>query len=337
MKLIGDHILTWIDKHFNDYKVRKSSTEIVMANPWGDSGKHLNVSLVEKEIGVGRNKRKGFWVHDWRPGHQEHDGSFFRFVADYKNITYREAAKEVCGVAIDPRSFFNKEKEEEKLPEDVEVTLPDGARSIADESDSTAYKMTANYLESRNISLGEAKQAFIHYDSTSIIFPYVEFGVVVYWMRRSLVGKSFEYPPESIGAAKSEFLYGFDNVEPGSPLIVVESAICSLSIGPGAVATGGDTASKRQVKKARLLNPSSVILGGDNDTPDSHGIRPGIEAILTNHELFRPYFNIFFALPQSPHKDWNDLKVAGIDPRQYIESHMTAATPTSLVMLRNSK
>jgi len=335
MHLTGDHILTWLKKHFDDYKVRKNGVEVVIANPWGDSGKHFNISLVEKEIGTGKDKRKGYWVHDWRPGHQEHDGSFFRFVSDYKNITYRDAVKEVCGIAIDPRTFFNKENEtEEKLPEEVEVALPNSARSIADESDSTAYNMAVNYLKSRAITLEEAKQAFIHYDSTSIILPYVEFGVVVYWMRRSLVGKIFEYPE---GSSKTEFLYGFDNAEPGDPLIVVEAAIDSISIGPGAVATGGATISKRQVRKARSLNPSVVILGGDNDQPDARGIRPGVNAVLDNYELLRPYFEIYFAFPKDPYKDWNDLKVAGIDPQQYIEAHMKPATPTSLVMLRNSR
>ena len=119
--------------------------------------------------------------------------------------------------------------------------------------------------------MDEAKQYYVHYDSVSIIFPYIEFGLVVYWQSRTTAGKTFDFPPDSVGVTKSEFLYGFDYVEPGSTIIVCESIIDAINIGPGAVAMGGADLSEKQVKKIRILNPSNIILAADNDKPDKHG------------------------------------------------------------------
>lgn len=337
-KLTGEMILTWLRGNLSSFKVRKNGTEVVMPNPWGDSGAHFNISLIEKEIGSGTGKRKGFWVHDWRPGHQEHDGSFIRFVQEYKGISFFEAIKEICGSNINPRQWLRRTEAQEEAqeidePEEAIVQLPDGARSFRDQSDTKAYEIALNYLKSREIQLEEAKQHFIHYDSTSIIFPYIEFGTIVYWMRRSLIGKEFLYPSES----KTQFIYGFDQVEPGGPLVAVESIIDSINIGPGAIAYGGANLDVKQVKKIRMLNPGYVVLAGDNDKPDRHGIRPGIEAIWVNYEMVRPYFVTYFVIPPDPHKDWNDLKAVGVDPLHYIEKHKKLATPTSLISLRNPK
>jgi len=93
MRLTSHQVLAWIQKNIPDHKIRKGGQEVVIANPWGDSGKHFNISLVEKRLK--RNRRKGFWVHDWRPGHQQHDGSFIRFVQSYRGCTFLDALKEV--------------------------------------------------------------------------------------------------------------------------------------------------------------------------------------------------------------------------------------------------
>lgn len=338
-RLTGEMILSWVRRNFADFKIRKNGQEIVMPNPWGDSGAHFNISLVEKELK--KRKKKGYWVHDWRPGHQQHDGSFLRFVQDYKGISFHEAVKEVSGGKVDPRLFLKKTEEEpeeeEEGPEEIIVELPEGARPFSEGKGTKAHEIALNYLNSRCITLEEALQHFIHYDSTSIIFPYVEFGMVVYWMRRSLIGKEFQYPPETIGVTKSEFLYNFDQVEPGSPVIAMEAIIDAISVGYGSVAYGGANLDPKQVKKIRMLNPSAVILAGDNDKPDEHGIKPGIEAVWYNYEMLRPFFKVLFAIPDDPHKDWNDVRVAGLDPRQMIKDKMQPATPTSLISLRNSK
>ena len=312
---------------------------MVIANPWGDSGKHFNISLVEKKAKSGRS---GFWVHDWRPGHQQHDGSFLRFVQDYRGCTFFDALKEVCGRNIDPRAYLRSAKESQEkapeIPEETELSLPTGAKRLDTTSDTLAYASATNYLASRAITPQEAKQYYIHYDSVSIIFPYIEFGVVVYWQSRTMVGKMFEFPPDSVGVTKSQFLYGFDYVEPGGLVIICEAIIDAINMGPGAVAIGGAQLGDVQIRKLKILNPSSIILAADNDEPDRHGIRPGISSIGHNYNLLKPYFSdISFSIPPDPHKDWNDVKVAGLDPRNIIESTKKQATLRSIVSLRNIK
>ncbi len=333
-----DNILTWIRRNFSDFKIRKGGQEIVMANPLGDSGRHFNISLVKRE--AKKSKRKDFWVHDWRPGHRELDGSFLSFVQKYKRYTFFDAVKDVCGDDVDPRSWLRNAKKgqrkAEEIPEEVELILPSGANRIDTEADTLAYTFATNYLKSRAISIEDATQHFIHYDSTSIIFPYVELGAIVYWQSRSMAGKGFEFPPDTVGVVKSEFLYGFDFVEPGGILMICESIIDSINIGHGTVAIGGGDMSLKQVKKVRILNPSHIILAADNDEPDERGIRPGVMSIIQNHRLLSPYYSkISYAIPPDPYKDWNDVKVSGLDPRQMIESVQKPATLSSLISLRN--
>jgi hypothetical protein len=338
VKLTKEHVLSWINRNFGANKIRKGGQEIVMANPWGDSGQHFNISLTEV---TSKSGRKGFFVHDWRPGHQQHDGSFLRFVQEYKNCSFVEAFKDVCGKNADPRAYLRaiKERQQEKdqeLPEETEIILPPGSKRIDEPSDAMARELAVNYLNSRAVSIDDAKQHFVHYNSVSIVFPYVEFGVVVYWQSRSMVGKVFEFPPSEIGVTKSEFLYGFDQVEPGGNIIIVESIIDSINIGPGAVAMGGAQLSEKQVKKIRVLNPHEIILGADNDKPDEKGIRPGTASVWYNYNLLKPYFqNVYYCIPNDPYKDWNDMKVAGIHPSEYIEANKKLATLKSMITLRN--
>jgi len=336
--LKSEHILAWIERNFDGYKIRKGGEEIVMANPWGDSGKHFNISLVKRKSK--KSKRKDFWVHDWRPGHREFDGSFIRFVQRFKGCSFVDALKDVCGRGIDPRAYLRRSKESQEkapeIPEESEIELPPGARLIRDVQDTAAYKFATNYLASRCISLDEATQYYIHYDSVSIIFPYVEFGIIVYWQSRSMVGKTFEFPSETVGVTKSEFLYGFDQAEPREPLILCEAIIDAINLGPGTVAMGGADLKNKQLRKIKILNPSEIILAADNDQPDEQGNKAGASSIRCNYNILKPYFqNIYFCMPPDPHKDWNDMKVANLDPLSYIGANKTKATLRSLLALRN--
>lgn len=335
--LTGEKILAWLRRHFHDFKLRKNGQEVVMANPWGDSGKHFNISLTKRSI----HNRSDFWVHDWRPGHQEHDGSFIKFVMSYKNISYVEALREVCGGHVDVRDYLRrsgstkaKEDPKEEL-EDIVVELPASAKKLFESNDSLAYNMAINYLLNRSISEDLMKKYYMHYDATSIIFPYIEYGMLVYWQSRSLVGKMFEFPPESIGVTKSDFLYGFDHVEPHGDIIICEAIIDAISVGDDTVSFGGSHLSSKQVRKIGMLMPSRIVLAGDNDQPDKHGNRAGLQSIYKNYNLLKPYYNnIYYAIPPDPYKDWNDMLVQDINPRQYIDKHAKLIDLRTIISLR---
>lgn len=318
-----DQIETWISKHF-DYKRRKSGAELLINNPFdGDTKFKFNINTVK---GV---------CHDWRPGHQQNDGPFLRFVQNYKRISFVEAIREVCGQEVDLRSIFKSARAKEIQEDEQEIvpdaSLPATAKSFRVESTDKIRSVALNYLMSRNISIETACKYNLHYGVDRIYFPYYEYGVQVYWQARAIYSKTFEFPSLDVTKyGKEYYLYGFDNAEPGQPLIINESIIDSISLGDGAVATGGASMgggdavkSKFQCKKIRAIGPNIVVLAPDRDYE-------GLSSILKNAKLIESICDteLRFIVPPKPFKDWNEMLVkSSYSPRIYIESNMLPITP----------
>jgi len=307
-----EQITTWVIRHFQ-FKSRKSGVELKINNPFdGDDGLHFNINTIKAKC------------HDWRPGHQQYDGSFIRFVQKYKNLTFQEALKDICGNDIDLRDILkpktqNVESEEEKI---IDVSLPDGVKSLRDDTSKMA-KMVVAYLMSRGVNLELAYKFDIHHGGGKIYFPYYEYGAQVYWQARAIHDKIFEFPElGGAGIGKEKFLYGFDNVEPLSILIVVESIFNAITLGDGAVATGGADMSMAQARKIRALNPSIIILAPDRDNT-------GIMSVSKNASTLRSIVNadIQFVIPPKV-KDWNDMWQG--NPRLYVDQNAKPANAVNI-------
>lgn len=288
-----EQIETWIISHFQ-YRKHKNGREYRICNPFdGDQKYKLNINIVK---GV---------CHDWRPGHQNFDGPFVKFVQKFRNISFHEAIREVCGQRLDLQSILKPKKTEEvpEEPQEPSSQLPTSAKPLRSAGENVVRSTALNYLATRGVSLEIAKKYDLHYDSQMIYFPYREYDIPVYWQGRSINGKTFLFPEnDASGSGKAQYLFGFDFAEPGETLLIAESNFNAISLGDGATSSGGAGMSKSQGHKVKALNPGKVILAPDNDYE-------GVMSIMRNADLIALYSSIpcFFALPPSEYKDWNEM------------------------------
>lgn len=314
IRITPQQIINWMARHL-DYKSRKGGTELVLNNPFdGDNGWHMNINTVK---GV---------VHDWRPGHQHFDGSFVRFVQKYKNCSFFEALRDICGQGVDLRAILRPHKVEEieEEPQEPNFELPAGTTPFRKDGDSMIRRIALTYLGSRGITEETAKKYNLHYNANMVYFPYNEYGVQVYWQGRSILGKQFEFPEVTADIGKTSFLYGFDNCEPREPIIINESIIDSITLGDHAAASGGAGMSLKQAKKIRAIGPNIVILAPDRDYEGVMSIQGNLEllsSVLENVEYK-------MVLPPAPFKDWNEMWRE--NPRAYVDANLKPATPPNI-------
>lgn len=300
INLKPEQIEAWVARHF-EYKRRKNGEELLICNPFdGDSNFKFNISTIKKKSK--RSGAEGYWVHDWRPSAQYNSGSFLKFVQKYKGLSFREALRDVCGKEANLKHILKSTKfiKSEEVTETI-LALPGNAVPIQNAKWPKFQAIACKYLLSRGIDLKIAKSFQIHYTPTTIVFPYLEYEMIVYWQSRTIVGKKFEFPDErKVGIGKSDFLYGFDNAEPRGRVFVTEAIFDAISIGPGGLASGGASIAGSQLKKLRALSPSELVLAPDND-------KQGKRSIYENWLLLRDHYNLFYILPPEPFKDWNEM------------------------------
>lgn len=306
-----DQIEIWLSKHF-EYKTANDD-QIRICNLDGDTEYRLYISRVNAV------------VHDFRPNHQQYDGSFLKFVSKYKNITFSEAIREVCGNSP-IISRYSASKDADEIHNDDPIKLPEGSVSIKDHT-GKARDMCMNYLTKvRGLSESTIFKAKIHICGTSMVIPYYQYDMLVFWQMRSLISKVFKFPDENDTNKKAgDFIYGFDDVEPCSEVIVVESIFNSLSIDANSTATGGASLKEGQLKLLRSLNPRDVILAPDRDEAGIKSIQKDYFALnkMRSGELFK---NIYYALPpleveKAGGNDWNDMKKMKYDVYKYIKEN----------------
>jgi DNA primase len=285
-----EQIVVWVQANFES-KPRKRQTELCICNPFdGDTGYNFNISI-----------HKGT-CYDWR-GNEWANGkslTFLNFVRQYRQYSYIDAVKEVCGDQVNLAALrFALKGGQREAPEEVvtHVALPDGAQLI---SESNTPKMAADlckWLESRGISREEVQSHKIMHFTDTVIWPYYEYDELVFWQSRSRINKVYRFPDN---AEKSHYLYGFDHVEPSDYIILTEAIFGAFTLKRQAVASGGAILSSHQVQKMRVLNPKNgVILGPDND-------KAGKKSVISNCELISPYFPVYYSLPDKiPFKDSN--------------------------------
>jgi hypothetical protein len=314
-----EKIAAWVYKYFPDCKPRKGGDELRICNPFdGDTGYHFNISCVKGK------------VHDWRGdsawvGYNPNTGklnyrTFARFVQIYLThkrgrCSFSEAIQDILGVASGARALFKWHKTRliPECKETVSLALPEGTTEFG----KTQPKLVAgllSWLASRGVDDRKINKYRIMYSGLDVVWPYYEYdSEPVYWQSRSRINKIFRFPPESIGVTKGQFLYGFDQIEPASFLIITESIFNCLTIEDQCVASGGASLTDMQSKKIRLLGPKDgIILAPDHD-------KAGIVSIAHNASILQSLnYKIYYTLPpivklpdDKMSNDWNDLvKVA---------------------------
>jgi hypothetical protein len=332
VRITPSQIEDWVARNFK-YKKRSNGRQLVINNPFcEDKGYHFWISTEERES---KNGKVGYWVHDFRTS--EYNTSFIGFVKRYKGVTFFEALADVCGQSKgslrDALRRSRRSKEDDEEEEQIRhLELPEMSKPFRG-TESKVRDLALRYLKSRCISEEIAME--LYYTPTTIVFPYIEYGSLVYWQEREILRKKFNFPNEAkTGLAKTDYLYNFDNVEqPYGNVVIVESIFNCLSIGDGTVATGGAVipGGSKQIMKLVALLPKLVVLAPDRD-------KAGIDSLLSNFLILRKALSCSFAycLPPKGVKDWNQMdQVSGVgSARDYVANCSRTLDVKVIVSLR---
>ena len=299
-------IEAWIARNF-EYKRKSNGRQLIISNPFdNDTGRHFWIST--EKIKSKKHGKEGYWVHDFRT--DQYNMSFLSFVKRFRRISYFAALAEVTGqqrstLKESLRQSRARDQEQEEEPEQTEyIALPEYSKPIA-EGGGKAYELAVNYLNNRKVTLEQAKEHNIHYTPTTLVFPYIEYGDLVYWQEREMIQKRFNFPDEAkTGLGKTDFFYNYDNVEqPGSCIVAVESIFNCINMGDDCLASGGAIIPKgsKQEEKIRGMEPRMIVLAPDND-------KAGINSLLDNLLVFAKICEVGYCLPPTGVEDWNDLE-----------------------------
>jgi DNA primase len=242
----------------------------------------------------------------------------------YRQLSYHGAIQEILGNRINIKQIQSVLSD----PETIDLQLPEMSKLLSDNDDNNLRNIALNYLHNRAISDEIIAKYQLYYTPTTIVFPYIEYGIIAYWQEREILNKKFNFPDARItGLNKSDYLFGFDNVEPNSEVVVVESIFNCMSIDDNCVATGGAIMTGKQPDKLRALLPKSVVLCPDND-------KAGLESLKDNYFLLERDFKIGYCLPPKD-LDWNDMdRQYGIgSARQYIMKNKSFLSISELAMM----
>lgn len=282
IKPTPEQIRSWVSRYFPDNKDKCGGREIRINNPFspGDNGYHLWIN-VEKAA-----------VHDFRPSYSYVSGSFLWFVKKYKKISFRDAVQDVTGGDI--RYYISDAIK--TVGEIQHVTLPESFKKLDDCNDAIS-KTVRGYLHSRMISDEQITSHNIGYDGFEVVFPYYEYGEVVYWQSRSTINKKFNFP---LDTNKTAFIYGFDNLEPGQPAIITESIFNSLMFDRGA-SIGGSSIDDLQIRRLKMVGVDSVIMALDNDESGRNGT-------ADSYNKLSSHFNTYYSFTDGE-DDWNKIAI----------------------------
>ena len=335
-KITPDLIEQWVARHFPNYKKRGKGHQIKINNPFdGDTGYHFWISL--EETSSKKHSEKNYYVHDWR--YATYNMAFTTFVKRYLKVSYFEAIRDIVGGnASSLRSLLRRTRDvqedivDDKIEENIKLPL---LSKLISDSDDKIQKMALQYLLGRMITKQQAIDNNLYCTPSTIVFPYIEYGVMVYWQERSFLEKKFNFPDErTTGLSKTDFLYNFDNVEqPSGCVVIVESIINCLSIGEGCVASGGASLSdnSKQVKKLKALEPRMIVFAPDFD-------KAGIFSVLDNYSILRKEISCQYAycVPPKVGVDWNDLEKMGgpESARKYVLGNCRSLDLRSAILLR---
>ena len=323
------------------YKIRRDGEEYVISNPInGDTGFHFNI-----------NPKKGV-CHDWRgdeswagpenPKSGKRNVSFLNFVRIHKKCSIEQAYKIVMGNSVTEINAI--QKGVETLESDIK--LPNGSQPLNADSGPLAILIII-WLAKRGYSEEDVISQDIHFFGNDVIWPYFEYGEMVYWQSRSFINKVFRFPDRNIyengkvigvsSVSKGDFLYGFDEVSHQGRCYITESIFDKNSIGPMALASGGAILTENQCRKLRLTGANEVILTPDND-------KAGLKSIVANHNKLSPFFkNIYYCVPPikcdgKDIKDWNEMiteaKLCRQDISKYIDNNMIRLDDRAILRLR---
>jgi len=353
-KQLPEHkIIAWVEENF-EFKKRKGGAEYKICNPFdGDTKFKFNINPSK---GVCHDWRGDEWAGPINPESGKRNCSFIKFVRAYRKCSYREALEEVLGTSGDVAEFMRPENRAglEEAKRTIAVALPDTACLLSSSTDRQA-KIVITWLKSRGYTDETIAKHELYHSGMDVYWPYFEFDTFVYWQSRSRLNKRFEFPATNIynrdgnivghtDGSKGDYLYGFDDAEQASYLIITEAIFDQHTLGTQALASGGAALTSTQIQKIKLLGPRyGVILSPDND-------KAGIMSLLNNASVLEHNnLKVLCSVPPSIEyidqenrkkktKDWNELFTkVGLslkDIRELFDKNIKKLTMSTRLQLR---
>lgn len=322
IKRIPPHnIEYWVKKNF-EYRSRvgKNGPELVIANPfYSNDNKKFNISL---NTGKCHDWRGDEWAGPVNPKTGKRNCSFIQFVKLYKNCSYYDAIKDIIGDGTDIKNYLVPYTNSVAEHVVYAVQLPDGL-NVLSESHDIQSKAVKKWLKLRGYTDTTIALNRLYSLGMDVYWPYFEFDELVYWQSRSSINKKFCFPPSiirdkdgsvigKVESSKGDFLYGFDEIEKSSYVIITEAIFDKNTIGQQALASGGAMLTPNQINKLKILGPKrGVILSPDRD-------KAGLKSIVSNYNILKDQgFTVYYSLPPNVEytengdtrlaKDWNEL------------------------------
>lgn len=321
-KIPPERIKAWVEANFKVHKTRRNGEELVIINPLtGHDKPRLNINLNGMLHDWGGDE----WAGEPNPKTGKRPCHIIRFVQLYRNVSFREALRELVGDSALSHSYQSSDATEakEEPAETFSIEIPAGFKPL-DNPDSLAKRPLWNYLLSRGYTPQEILTQNIHYRGSDILWLYTEFGDLVYMQSRNIYTKRFWFPStdvlndkeEKIGEleiTRDHVMYGFDECPRAEYIILTESIFDKNTLGNHCLSSGGVVLSKGQLQRIKLIGPrQGIVLAPDND-------KPAIESIVENGPLLMNMgYKVFFSIPpQIPYvnkdgeevftKDWNEM------------------------------
>jgi hypothetical protein len=313
-------ITNFVSKHF-DHKSRKNGQWLLICCPFdNDEAFKFGINAVTGTCNYWRG-------NDWA-GHANSKGhrnrGFLNFVKLYLKCTFEQAIQELSkyGPAF---QFEEKDEGATPAPDDVQMVLPPGTEPLISSTHPKIAAMALGWLKSRGLTLADIKKYDIGHSAFDVIWPYYEYGLLVYWQARNFTTKRFTFPAiDEFNVGKADFIYNFDNIEPAEDIFITESIIGAITLCHQAGATGGAGLSPTQLNKVSLLGPKKgVVLVPDNDPPGINYLVKDAEALEARGH------KVYYSLPPwsvdgVAVKDWNEMythaKMPFADIRRVMEA-----------------
>lgn len=313
MKIPQKYIEQWVRKHF-DPKPARNGTELLIPNPFrGDDKYKFSISLTKGICSDWRDDNPWAGPPSKRTG--KRDIRFIRFVEVFLGCSRTEALRDIFGNSPIIYDYTNHVHIKEHVSELAEYEEPSGTCNL----DNSYHSSTVvNYLLHRGYTNQQIEIEGIRRIDTSILWTFKEFGEDVYYQTRSVISKSFWFPPiddvDENGTViakhkfgKDDYVYGFDLVERSKYIIITESIFNRMTLWDQAISVGSSSMSDTQLAKIKILNPKNgIIIAFDRDKSGIDGAIKAASKIEANG------IPAFFAIPPDVDgagvNDWNDLK-----------------------------
>lgn len=351
-RISPDKISEWVYANF-EVKPRKGGDELRICNPFnGDTKYKFNININKASCHCWTGDE---WAGPINPVTDKRHCSFLKFVKLYLKCSYAEAIRAVLGATEDVRAYLKPHSRPgvEEPKKTVSVALPDGLRLLAT-SDSTQAQLLKKWLHKRGYTDESIEFNDLYYLGLEVYWPYYEFDELVYWQSRSYLNKKFNFPPTEVRdeegevvavteGSRADFLYGFDNIEMASYVIVTEAIFDQATLQEQVLASGGAILNDKQTKKIKLLGPKEgIILSPDND-------KAGKDSIVSNYQILKSLdYPLFYSIPPKIKfvkkgetlftKDWNELHTelgySCKKVRQIHDEHLKELNDTQVVQLR---